>query len=102
MGERGGGWALRSRAPRACMQVSVVHGSSVADALLELPAPSTKSTAADFPAAVWLTIGLLATDGLALQVRGGPPSAPAAAMQALTPPRCPNHHSPASTKSMSM
>eukprot|EP00873_Tetraselmis_striata_P028698 jgi/Tetstr1/448962/TSEL_036187.t1 len=50
-------------------KVSVVHGSSVADALLELPAPSTKSTTAEFPATVWLTVGLLATDGLALQVK---------------------------------
>lgn len=55
--------------------MSVVHGSSVADALLELPAPSTKSTTAEFPATVWLTVGLLATDGLALQVGARPKTA---------------------------
>mmetsp|Transcript_11111 Transcript_11111/g.31439 ORF Transcript_11111/g.31439 Transcript_11111/m.31439 type:complete len:658 (-) Transcript_11111:1406-3379(-) len=50
-------------------KVSVIHGTNVADALLELPAPSTKDRASEFPSVVWLTVGILATDGLALQIK---------------------------------
>uniref|UniRef100_A0A061SCF1 Zinc finger mynd domain-containing protein 10-like n=1 Tax=Tetraselmis sp. GSL018 TaxID=582737 RepID=A0A061SCF1_9CHLO len=50
-------------------KVAIVHGSLTAEALLELPAASTKSSAADIPETVWLTVGLLAVDGFALQVR---------------------------------
>jgi hypothetical protein len=45
---------------------------SVAEALLQLPeVPLRSSTAADGgpPAGLWLTVGLLAADGFALQLR---------------------------------
>lgn len=49
-------------------KIVVKHGGKTAEALLELPAPSTREGAAELPAVVWLTVGLLATDKFALQV----------------------------------
>ncbi|KAK9839417.1 hypothetical protein WJX81_000945 [Elliptochloris bilobata] len=47
-----------------------VHAGRTAAALLELPSAATRDAcAAELPAVVWLTLGLLASDGLALQVR---------------------------------
>lgn len=44
------------------------HAGRTAAALLELPAAATRDAcAAELPAVVWLTLGLLATDGLVLQ-----------------------------------
>ena len=47
------------------------HKDSTAEALLELPAAETKSQddLHAVPAGIWVTIGLLAQDGFALQVR---------------------------------
>lgn len=45
-----------------------VHAGRTAAALLELPAAATRDAcAAELPPVVWLTLGLLATDGLVLQ-----------------------------------
>ncbi len=49
-------------------KIVVKFGGRSAEALLELPAPSTRDGAAELPAVVWLTVGLLATDTFALQV----------------------------------
>lgn len=49
-------------------KIVVRYGGKTAEALLELPAPSTRDGAAELPGVVWLTTGLLATDGFALQV----------------------------------
>lgn len=49
-------------------KIAARFGGISAEALLELPAPATKGGAADLAAVVWLTVGLLATDGFALQV----------------------------------
>ena len=49
-------------------KIVVRYGGKTAEALLELPAPSTRDGAAELPAVVWLTAGLLATDTFALQV----------------------------------
>lgn len=49
-------------------KIVVRYGGMIAEALLELPAPSTRVGAAELPAVVWLTAGLLATDSFALQV----------------------------------
>jgi hypothetical protein len=46
----------------------VRRGDLRAEALLQLPALPTRSSA-EGPAALWLTVGLLAADGLALQLR---------------------------------
>ena len=40
-----------------------------AEALLQLPSIALRSLDDDTPAGLWLTVGLLATDGLALQLR---------------------------------
>ena len=52
-------------------RIAVCHGDKSAEALLELPSPSTKSdeSLAGIPAGVWLTVGLLAQDGFALQLK---------------------------------
>jgi hypothetical protein len=52
-------------------RVTARHGDSSAEALLELPAAETKSKDGldAIPASLWVTIGLLAQDGFALQVR---------------------------------
>ena len=57
-----------SKALPADGKVVVKFGGRTAEALLELPAPSTRDAAAELPAVVWLTVGLLATDSFALQV----------------------------------
>ena len=45
-----------------------VHAGRTAAALLELPAGATRDTCgAELPPVMWLTLGLLATDGLVLQ-----------------------------------
>jgi hypothetical protein len=49
-------------------KIVVRRGGLRAEALLQLPAPPTRSSA-EGPAALWLTVGLLAADGLALQLR---------------------------------
>lgn len=50
-------------------QVSVRHGPSLlAEALLSLPEVPVRS-ANDGPAALWVTVGLLATEGMALQLK---------------------------------
>ena len=49
-----------------------VHAGRTAAALLELPVAATRDAcAAELPPVVWLTLGLLATDGLVLQARAG-------------------------------
>jgi hypothetical protein len=56
----------------SCLQVAVHFMGSVAEALLQLPeVPLRNSTAADGgpPTGLWLTVGLLAADGFALQLR---------------------------------
>ena len=49
----------------------VTHGDATADALLELPAAQTKAKEEldSIPAGIWVTVGLLAADGFALQLR---------------------------------
>lgn len=49
-------------------KIVIKFGGRAAGALLELPAPSTRDGASELPAVVWLTVGLLATDSIALQV----------------------------------
>ena len=49
-------------------KIAARFGGKSAEALLELPAPSTKGGAVELAGVVWLTVGLLATDGFALQV----------------------------------
>ena len=49
-------------------KIMVKFGGTTAEALVELPAPSTRDGAAELPGVVWLTVGLLATDTFALQV----------------------------------
>ena len=49
-------------------KIAVRCGGKSAEALLELPAPSTKGGVAELAAVVWVTVGLLATDGFAFQV----------------------------------
>jgi hypothetical protein len=44
-------------------------GSLRAEALLSLPAPSSAACIPEAPEGLWLTCGLLAADGLALQLR---------------------------------
>ena len=60
--------AETGRAFPAHGKIVVKFGGRTAEALLELPAPSTRDGAAELPAVVWLTVGLLATDNFALQV----------------------------------
>lgn len=60
--------AETGRAFPANGKIVVKFGGRSAEALLELPAPSTRDGAAELPAVVWLTAGLLATDTFALQV----------------------------------
>jgi len=52
-------------------RIAACHGERSAEALLELPAPALKSAeaVAAVPAGLWLTVGLLAKDGFALQLR---------------------------------
>ena len=57
-----------SKAFPADGKIVVNFGGRTAEALLELPAPSTRDGAAELPAVVWLTVGLLASDSFALQV----------------------------------
>ena len=57
-----------SKAFPADGKIVVKFGGRTAEALLELPAPSTREGAAELPAVVWLTVGLLASDSFALQV----------------------------------
>ena len=57
-----------SKAFPADGKIVVKFGGRTAEALLELPAPSTRDGAAELPAVVWLTVGLLASDAFALQV----------------------------------
>lgn len=47
----------------------VRHGGRTAEALLSLPAASSKAEAAAAPSGLWLTAGLLAQDGFALQLK---------------------------------
>lgn len=44
------------------------YAGRAASALLELPSAATRERCGELPAAVWLTVGLLAADGMALQV----------------------------------
>ena len=46
----------------------VSHGGKSAEAVLKLPTSATKDTSALAPV-IWLTIGLFATDGFALQLK---------------------------------
>ena len=55
--------ALPSRA-----KVSVVYGGTSAEAWMNLPTAPTRAAISELPAVVWVTVGLLATDGFALQV----------------------------------
>ena len=50
-------------------KVAVVHAGASAEAWMDLPTASTRVAATQLPAVVWVTVGLLATDGFALQVR---------------------------------
>ena len=58
-----------SKAFPANGKIVVKFGGKTAEALLELPAPSTRDGAQELPGVVWLTVGLLATDTFALQVK---------------------------------
>lgn len=49
-------------------KLSVLHGDCCAEAYLELPTAASKPAVSKLPAIVWATIGLLAKDGLTLQV----------------------------------
>ena len=49
-------------------KIVVKHGGRTAEALVELPAPSTRDGAGELPGVVWLTVGLLAAHNFALQV----------------------------------
>ena len=57
-----------TRALPACGKLMVSYQGVSATAAVELPAPATKASAAELPRALWVTAGLLATDGLVLQV----------------------------------
>lgn len=61
----------RSRPFPSRGRVTARHGGCSAEALLELPAAETKGQdgLAAIPASLWVTIGLLAQDGFALQVK---------------------------------
>ncbi|GMH44294.1 hypothetical protein BSKO_12228 [Bryopsis sp. KO-2023] len=50
-------------------KILVSHNGKSAEALMALPAPATKSAWKDAPPSVWLTVGLLAADGFALQLK---------------------------------
>lgn len=71
---RGLRWRLKplqlnaSRALAADGKLVVRHGSRCAEALLQLPTVPVRS-ANQGPTGLWLTAGLLAADGLALQLR---------------------------------
>lgn len=45
------------------------HDGTKAEAHAEIPAPTTKGEAKSMPGSVWLTVGILATDGFVLQLR---------------------------------
>ncbi|KAK9802993.1 hypothetical protein WJX73_006147 [Symbiochloris irregularis] len=50
-------------------KVAVVHGGVSAEAWVELPAAETRQLIDKLPKIVWVTVGLLATDGFALQLK---------------------------------
>jgi len=50
-------------------RVLMKYAGKECEALLELPAPETKEAAKEAPAVVWLTVGLLAADGVVLQLK---------------------------------
>ena len=50
-------------------KIAVVHAGASSEAWMDLPTASTRTAIAQLPAVVWVTVGLLATDGFALQVR---------------------------------
>ena len=62
-----------ARALPACGKLMVGYRGASATAAVELPAPATRASATDLPQALWVTAGLLATDGLVLQVHPPPP-----------------------------
>lgn len=47
----------------------VHHAGKTAEAYAELPAPAAKSEAKNVPSSMWLTVGLLATDGFTIQLK---------------------------------
>ena len=59
-------------------KVGVLAVGSRADALMEVPSASTRESAPSLPAIMWLTVGILAENGFALQVRSQPLRAPKA------------------------
>ncbi len=61
--------AVHTRPLPATGKVVVRHAGAAAEALLSLPAPAVRSGAQEGPSGLWLTVGLLAADGLALQLR---------------------------------
>ena len=63
-----------TRALPACAKLMVSYRGASATAAVDLPAPATRASATDLPQALWVTAGLLATDGLVLQVP--PPPSP--------------------------
>ena len=50
-------------------RVLVKYAGKQCEALVDLPAPETKEDAKRVPPVVWLTVGLLATDGVVLQLK---------------------------------
>lgn len=52
-------------------RIAVCHNGCSAEAILNMPAPSTKSAGslAEVPASIWVTVGMLAQDKFALQLR---------------------------------
>lgn len=54
----------------SCLQVPVPGAPlALAEALLQLPDAPVREAVSELPAVVWVTAGLLATDGAVLQVR---------------------------------
>ncbi|KAK9825800.1 hypothetical protein WJX74_008414 [Apatococcus lobatus] len=58
-----------ARALPACGKLMVRYSGASATAAVELPAPATRASATELPQALWVTAGLLATDGLVLQLK---------------------------------
>jgi len=51
-------------------KISAVYAAKSCEAELQLPTAPTKQSCTDLAPVVWLTVGLLAVHGIAIQVRG--------------------------------
>jgi hypothetical protein len=55
--------------PLLMVQIVACHGQHRVEALLQLPVASVASKTSDCPEGLWLTVGILATDGMTLQLK---------------------------------